>query len=81
MKRRRWLVCKYPPSLSDAAAAASRTVQSVSGVGGGGGGVQLTVWQIVDVLPQTQEVRVSQRSLGADPAPGVKLQQRQSTEG
>lgn len=34
----------------------------------------LTVWQVVDVLPHTQEVRVSQRSLGADSAPGVKLQ-------
>lgn len=36
--------------------------------------LQLTVWQIVYVLPQTQEVRVSQCSLGADSAPGVKLQ-------
>lgn len=45
------------------------------------GCVQLTVWQIVDVLPQTQEVRVSQRSLGADSAPGVELQQSQSTGG
>lgn len=36
--------------------------------------LQLTVWQIVYVLPQTQEVGVSQRGLRADSAPGVKLQ-------
>lgn len=36
-------------------------------------GFRLTVWQIVYVLPETQEVGVSQRGLRADSAPGLKL--------
>lgn len=75
MKRRRRLICKYPSSLSDAAAVTSLFSLFLLGC------EPLTVWQIVDVLPQAQEVRVSQCGLGAESPPGVKLQQNHSTEG